>query len=77
MRITLLTCFKEATFLIAFATAIAEVPADAITNTAVLIGSNAGIAIRVITRNANAPPATKISRVLLIFLQTTRPAGHK
>lgn len=67
----------EATRLIAFATAIAEVPAVAITKTKVLIGKIEGAATRVIRRNANAQPVTRISRILLIFLQTARPVGHK
>ena len=65
--------------LIAFATAVAETPAAATTKVAVLNGSNAGNAIRVIAKTA-APAATIIPSNLmstLLLLLTANPAGHK
>lgn len=63
---------------IAFATAIAEVPADGMTNAEVLNGNSASIAISVITRTANAAPtAITIGIRLLIFLQIAKLNGHK
>jgi hypothetical protein len=52
---------------IAFATAIAEVPADAIANAEVFIGNSAGIATSVITRTANAATTARTigSRLLI------------
>jgi|SRR5215203_1069397 len=67
-----------AIYQIAFATVIAEVPADAITNAELLIGNSRGIRISVIIRTANAAPTEiTISSRLLIFLQTAKLYGHK
>src|SRR5215212_40421 len=65
-------------YLITFATTIADAPATATTNAAVLNGNIAGSATSVATRTAAVAP-TIIARSLLstTFLLAARPTGHR